>query len=278
MEQLELETYKCILPNSTFVRGLNVYSEDGRHLNCVQMAQIDRFYITSTRETLERISSNATIFLENPASIEEKQKIRPSIGLLKHFGTGLIELIAEKDKKVLEYLGEQRIHSILDKEEHYVRFMNGIFSLSFFEEFIPHRNRPDFESGCRKALLEIAAIKQNFVLRLSSEELQPNRIFLNYLIDNEVKDCRYFFIPRGNDNQHYSECAESLRILNKAFNPIEKIELLRDNSEEILENDCSVILGRSMERLIAEREEEKRQKKARRKAGLPFEGNPFVLN
>jgi hypothetical protein len=241
MESIGIPTYKTIIPNEVFGRkGDGLKRSLVGNVPSTEVLLVQRYRIPRRDDVSNFIAKKAGEI----ALIKERGESsgRGVLLLLERFSKPEIEKIASRDEKSLEGLMTHYPESDFEEGRWYIEAhngmildgmlnsMNGLYDalgLEIYERAIEDLNRHDWKIR----------------VRLSSEGLFPDSLEMEYLLDRGVRDCDVFSI-RGNFRD-YGDVASHARILYRAFNDKKIIEMLRDNSHELLDEKASHTLVRA---------------------------------
>jgi len=214
MTEIELPTYRTIVPSEVFGKKTNVLSDLFRNLKgkpaVTQVTGLKRFKVPTQKETIDFIRTSAGNIDYSPEGRKPSEDDSRTIYSLKSLTDLEIRDIAKGNKDSLEHL-ERHIPDVSLREgEFYLETFNGIVPnlvLDSAEELASEEGTEIYE----RAIKKMGVNDWNLRIKLLEDGGLPDILELEYLMDRGVRDSDVFSVQ--GDFRDYQIVTEQIRLL-----------------------------------------------------------------
>jgi len=234
MTNIELPTYKTIVPNEVFGKKAKALKSPMGEVPATQVARLTRFKIPVFDEVIDFIITSAKGIGNYSSGRDEKPSDDDSklIHFLKLIPPSEVKDIAMRDKDSLEHLKRHYPQSVLQIGRDYLQVSNGTLpneALDSARKLLEKEGSVVYE----RAIERIGAKEWNLIMRLQDDGALPDSLELEYLLDRGVRESDVFS-TRG-DFESYNDVASQIRILYKALYSPKMIAQVGESSYQFLE-------------------------------------------
>ena len=250
MTEIELPTYRAIVPNEVFGRRAKPLKRPlvGGKAKATQIATISKSRIPEREEAIDLVRRSAKgidlVALGKSKPTEEEIKETYFLRLLP---VPEIKGIAEGDKEIIEHLKKHYKDGKLQNGRDYILFANGIVPDEFLDS-VPERLRKE-GVGVYNYLIDKAGREEWYLkIRLLENGAFPDILELDYLLDRGVKDSDVFSVA-GNFGD-YQNVTNQIRLLYRALNSLEFMSQVKDTSFQVLGNMASSMMQETVKCIL----------------------------
>ncbi len=233
MANIEIPTYKTIVPNEVFGRK----GRDLRHslfgiVPSTQILLLERYTFPSQKEVIDSITKKAGEI--DFDSFDRKEVAAKKKGIARYLALlsdAEIESIAKGDGEFLGHLIRHYPGINLESGRGYVEVTNGNIPNDFLDSI-----KKDYEDNDKeiyeKALRDINENNWRIRVRLLKECVLPKGHELEYLLSMGVRDSDVFSVK--GDFGGYEDISSQIRMLYNTLRDSDVVSKIKDNSENLL--------------------------------------------